>query len=200
MAEVSGLKDFADAKSQGDLVEEEFVEHCMDAGWTLIDFTARFRNKYNVPVAKSQDREIELPDYCISKQPYGSVSTLPSFVAEVKSKEPVKYDGLYWFDQYRFHYLKKICHQFSYAGLLVFKHEPYDTPNLDNFYCATLEHADQNIKSLEWGGPARNGRRNKVYKWETDVFIPLKEFLNGELIKPIRHTFLLERNDKLVGV
>jgi hypothetical protein len=200
MAEVLELKDWVSAKSEGDLVEEEFVDHCIDNGWTLMDLNARFRDHNGAPIAKGHGKKITLPDYILSKQLHGSATSLPSLVAEVKSKEPVRSDGLYWLDEWRWDYFKRVCHQFGFAGLLVFKHKPYNIPNLDNFYCATLEHAEHNIESYEVGGPARNGRRSYCYKWDPDKFIPLKEFLTGELVTPIRHPFLLKRNDEWISV
>ena len=75
------LKEFDEAKSEGDVVENEFIEHCLDAGWTLIDLNGKFRNIRNVPVAKNRKKDIVLPDYIFSKQPYGSATTMPPMVA-----------------------------------------------------------------------------------------------------------------------
>ena len=188
------VQNWVDSKSTGDLVEEEFVQHCLDFGWTLLDLTARFRSRYNAPVAKHQNKEIKVPDYMISKPPLA-----PSLVAEIKGKDPVR-DEEYWYDDFRWEYFKEMCNEFSVGGLLVFKHSPYAIPNLDNFFCATVEHLTNNIFGHHRGGPARNGKDQFVYTWKVEHFTPLKEFLTADLMSGRRYPFYVKRNESWVEI
>ena len=194
------LKEFDEAKSEGDVVENEFIEHCLDAGWTLIDLNGKSRNIRNVPVAKNRKKDIVLPDYIFSKQPYGSATTMPPMVAEVKSKMPVRSDGLYWLDDWRWDYFEEVCNHFGFAGLMVWKKKPHEETNLDNFYCVSREKAKYSIEDYSAGGPDRLGRPTKCYKWDPNIFIPLRDFLYGELVSPIRHSFELKTNGKWMEV
>ena len=207
--EVEGdLKDWNSAKKEGDLVEEEFVEHGKNAGWTLLDLTAqskKFRDNNGAPIAVSKDGSIKLPDYAISKQPNFPATTLPPIVCEVKGKTPNQKNGMYFYDDWRWNYLVDFCHQFGFAGMLVFKHgvpipnkmtgkifNDYSGIDLDKFRCATLEHAKNIIEGVRPGGRDRNGKQQYCYLFDPDKFLPLKEFLSGEIIAPIRHPLMLK--------
>ena len=199
----SKLKPFKEAKKEGDRIEEEFIQHSLDAGWTLIDLNGKFRNKNGAPVAKSRKKDIILPDYIFSKQPYGTATTMPPVVAEVKGKQPtssINSDGLYWLDDWRWDYFEEVCNHFGFGGLMVWKKRPHEETNLDNFYCISRERARHSIVEYSFGGNDRWGNPVMVYKWDPESFTPLRDILYGELVSPIRHTFELKTNGKWMEV
>mgnify|MGYP003134505499 FL=1 len=215
----SELREFKEAKEEGDRVQDEFILHSMDAGWTVLDFTAeskRFRDKRGAPIAVNNDGDIKLPDYGISKQPYYPATTLPSLYCEIKGKTPYTHkDGqrYYYYDDWRWDYFKEFCHQTGNAGLLVFKYGvrvkkensddeywDYSGIDLDRIYCASLEHLEKNIAGVRKGHKARNGKQSWCVLFPFEAFIPLKDFLYGEIISPIRHPLMLKQNNEWVGV
>ena len=202
----SKLRQFDEAKEAGDRVQEEFILHCRDAGWTVLDFTAeskRFRDKRGAPIAVNNDGDIKLPDYGISKQPYYPATTLPSLYCEIKGETPYTHkDGqrYYYYDDWRWDYFEEVCNHFGFAGLMVFKKKPHEKTNLDNFYCISRERARHSIVEYSFGGNDRCGNPVMVYKWDPKSFTPLRDILYGELVSPIRHTFELKTNGKWIEV
>lgn len=190
---MADLKEWVEAKEEGDLVEEEFVQHCEDYGWTLLDLTGRFRNNAGAPIAKHKSKQIKTPDYLLSKPPLA-----PPIVAEVKSKHP--HNDEYWLDDFRYDYFTELHQEFSVAGLMVFKHKPYEVVDIDTFFCATAEHLAKNIHGYHLGGRPRFGKRNHVYTWKTDQFIPLKEFLTSDLISGGRYPFFIKRDKEWIEI
>ena len=200
----SELREFKEAKEEGDRVQDEFILHSMDAGWTVLDFTAeskRFRDKRGAPIAVNNDGDIKLPDYGISKQPYYPATTLPSLYCEIKGKTPT--GDYHYYDGWRWDYFKEFCHQTGNAGLLVFKHgipiphtnmNDYSGIDLDKIYCASLEHLEKNIAGVRKGHKARNRKQSWCVLFPFEAFIPLKDFLYGEIIRPIRHPLMLKQS------
>ena len=194
---MSAIKEYGDAKEEGDLIEEEFVQHCEDYGWTLLDLTGRFRNNDGAPIARNKTKKIKTPDYMLGKPPLAT-----PIVVEVKGKDPVKLDSgdEYWLDDIRWEYFNQIHHEFSVGGLMVWKHKPYEVNDIDKFFCASAEYLAKNIHSYHLGGRDRNGKRSHVYTWKTEIFIPLKEFLTSDIMSGGRYPFFIKKAQKWVEI
>ena len=184
------VRSWVESKATGDISEEQFLQHCYQNNWMIADLTGSNRDQHGAPVAVKKTGNIKAPDYFISKPP------LPAFVVEVKSKAPAK-DGMFWLDEPRWQYLKEYCRYGSMGGLFVIKQKPYETNDIDQWICATVEQLAENIDSFGKGGVPRSydgfqRPAENVVKWYPSKFIPLKQFLSGKVRSGIRYSFYLE--------
>jgi hypothetical protein len=191
------IQSFEDSFREGKEAEREFFSHAYKAKWFVGSVNSDFRDDYGAPVGLLKtdrgNRNIKAPDKFMSKP------TLPTVFVEVKTKAPIKRDGLFWLDDFRWDYLNDWAHLNSSIGLLAIKYPNnpdaeklcYDEVDLGKWVCATIEHLASRIEAHERGGKSRSGAAQWVYKFNPSSFSPLTDFLNGDVRTGLRYNVYL---------